>query len=161
MRPVDPRLLRYARAARGYLAFTIALGLVVTALVLAQAGLLAHALATAARGTGAAALWPTFVLLLAAVAARAAATGGGEAVALRAAAGVKFQLRRKLAAHTLRLGPAWLGGQQTGEIATLAIKGLDALDPYFARYLPQLVLAAATRARTASGTATARTSWGR
>ena len=143
MRPVDPRLLRYARAARGYLAFTIALGLVVTALVLAQAGLLAHALATAARGTGVAALWPTLVLLLAVAAARAAATGGGEAVALRAAAGVKFQLRRKLAAHTLRLGPAWLGGQQTGEIATLATKGLDALDPYFARYLPQLVLAVA------------------
>jgi ATP-binding cassette subfamily C protein CydD len=136
-------LLRYARAARGYLAITVALGLVATALVLAQAGLLAHALATAARGTGAAALWPTLILLLTVVAARAAATGGGEAVALRAAAAVKSQLRRKLAAHTLRLGPAWLGGQQTGEIATLATKGLDALDPYFARYLPQLVLAVA------------------
>jgi ATP-binding cassette, subfamily C, bacterial CydD len=115
----------------------------VTALVLAQAGLLAHALATAARGTGATALWPALILLLTVVAARAAATGGGEAVALRAAADVKSQLRRKLAVHTLRLGPAWLGGQQTGEIATLATKGLDALDPYFARYLPQLVLAVA------------------
>jgi ATP-binding cassette, subfamily C, bacterial CydD len=143
VRPVDPRLLRYARAARGYLAVTVALGLVVTALVLAQAGLLAHSLATAARGTGPAALWPALVLLLAVVAARAAATGGGEAVALRTAAAVKSQLRRKLAAHTLRLGPAWLGGQQTGEIATLATRGLDAMDPYFARYLPQLVLAVA------------------
>ena len=46
MRPADPRLLRHARAARGYLIFTVGLGLVVTALVLAQAGLLAHALAT-------------------------------------------------------------------------------------------------------------------
>jgi ATP-binding cassette, subfamily C, bacterial CydD len=75
------------------------------------------------------------------LAARAVATGGGEAVALRAAAAVKSQLRRKLTAHTLRLGPAWLAGQRTGEIATVATKGLDALDPYFARYLPQLVLA--------------------
>ena len=41
----------------------------------------------------------------------------------------------------LRLGPAWLGGQRAGEITTLATRGLDALDPYFARYLPQLVLA--------------------
>ena len=56
MRPVDPRLLRHARAARGYLIFTVGLGLAVTALVLVQAGLLAHALATAARGTGIAAL---------------------------------------------------------------------------------------------------------
>jgi ATP-binding cassette subfamily C protein CydD len=143
MRPVDARLLRHARAARGYLIFTVGLGLVVTALILAQAGLLAHALATAARGTGAAALWPTLGLLLAVVAARAMAGGGGEAAALRAAATVKAQLRRKLTAHTLRLGPAWLGGQRAGEIATLATKGLDALDPYFARYLPQLVLAVA------------------
>jgi ATP-binding cassette, subfamily C, bacterial CydD len=143
VRPVDPRLLRYARAARTYLAVTVGLGLVVTGLVLAQAGLLAHALATAARGTGVSALWPTLALLLAVAAARALATGGGEVVALRAAAAVKAQLRRGLTAHTLRLGPAWLGGQQTGEIATLATKGLDALDPYFARYLPQLVLAVA------------------
>jgi ATP-binding cassette subfamily C protein CydD len=143
VRPVDPRLLRHAGAARGYLVFTVGLGLVVTGLVLAQAGLLAHALATAARGTGAAALWPALAVLLAVVAARAVATGTGEAVALRAAAAVKSQLRRALTAHTLRLGPAWLGGQQAGEIATVATRGLDALDPYFARFLPQLVLAVA------------------
>ena len=143
MRPVDRRLLRYAGAARGYLMFTVVLGLAVTALVLAQAGLLAHALATAARGTGAGALRPTLILLLVVVAARALAAGGGEAVALRAAAKVKSQLRARLTAHTLRLGPAWLGGQRAGEIAALATKGLDALDPYFARYLPQLVLAVA------------------
>ena len=143
MRPVDPRLLRHARAARGYLIFTVGLGLVATALVLAQAGLLAHVLATAARGTGIAALWPALAALLAVVAARALAAGGGETVALRAAATVKSELRRQLTGHTLRLGPAWLGGQQAGEIATLATKGLDALDPYFARYLPQLVLAVA------------------
>jgi ABC-type transport system involved in cytochrome bd biosynthesis fused ATPase/permease subunit len=141
VKPVDPRLLRHARAARGYVIFTVVLGLAVTALVLAQAGLLAHALATAARGTGIAALGPTLAVLLAVLAARAVATGGGETVALRAAAAVKSQLRRKLTGHTLRLGPAWLGGQRAGEIATVATRGLDALDPYFARYLPQLVLA--------------------
>jgi ATP-binding cassette, subfamily C, bacterial CydD len=143
VKPIDPRLLRHARAARGYVIFTVVLGLAVTVLVLAQAGLLAHALATAARGTGAAALGSTLILLLAVVAARALAAGGGETVALRAAAKVKEQLRARLTAHTLRLGPAWLGGQRPGEIATLATKGLDALDPYFARYLPQLVLAVA------------------
>ena len=53
---------------------------------------------------------------------------------------VKSQLRRKLTGHCLRLGPAWLGGQQPGAIAAQATRGLDGLDPYFARYLPQLVL---------------------
>ena len=141
MRPVDPRLLRYAAAARGYLVFTVALGLVTTGLILAQAGLLAHALASAATGTGAAALAATLGLLLAVLAARALAAYGGEIAALRGAAAVKSQLRRRLTAHVVRLGPAWLGGQQAGEIATLSSKGLDALDPYFARFLPQLVLA--------------------
>jgi ATP-binding cassette, subfamily C, bacterial CydD len=143
MRPVDPRLLRYAAAARGYLVLAVATGLVSTGLILAQAGLLAHALASAATGIGAAALAGTLGLLLAVLAARALAAYGGELAALRAAATVKSQLRRKLTAHLVRLGPAWLGGQQAGELAALSSKGLDALDPYFARFLPQLVLAVA------------------
>src|ERR1700729_2401406 len=141
MRPVDPRLLRYATAARGCLVLTVGLGLATTALILAQAGLLAHALAAPAAGVGVAALGATLGLLLAVLAGRAIAVYGGELAALRAAAAVKSQLRRKLTAHVVRLGPAWLGGQQTGELATLSTKGLDALDPYFARFLPQLVLA--------------------
>jgi ATP-binding cassette subfamily C protein CydD len=143
MRPVDPRLLRYAAAARGYLVLAVATGLVAVALILAQAGLLAHALASAALGTGARALAVTLGLLLAVLAARALTSYGGELAALRAAAAVKSQLRRKLTAHLVRLGPAWLGGQQAGELAALSSKGLDALDPYFARFLPQLVLAVA------------------
>jgi ATP-binding cassette subfamily C protein CydD len=138
--PVDPRLLRYAGAARGYLVVTVALGLAGTALILAQAGLLAHALATAARGDVAATLAGTLTALLIVVAARAAVSYGGEVTALRAAAAVKSQLRRALTAQALRLGPGWLGGQRAGEIATLSTRGLDGLDTYFARYLPQLVL---------------------
>ena len=140
MRPFDPRLLRHASAARGYLFVTVILGLGTTALVLAQAGLVARALSAAARGAGLAALQATVLVLLIVLVARAAAAFGGEAAALRAAAAVKSQLRRRLTAHALRLGPAWLTGQQAGEITTLATRGLDALDPYFARYLPQLVL---------------------
>jgi thiol reductant ABC exporter CydD subunit len=141
--PVDPRLLRQAGAARGYLATTVGLGLVGTVLILLQAGLLSQALAGAARGTGIRALAGTLAWLGVVLAGRAAAASGGEVAALRAAAEVKSGLRRRLSAHTLRLGPAWLGGQKAGEITTLATKGLDGLDDYFARYLPQLVLAVA------------------
>ncbi len=141
MRPVDPRLLRQAGAARGYLAVTTGLGLAGTVLILLQAGLLSQALAGAARGTGIRALSWTLAWLGVVLAARAAAASGGEAAALRAAAEVKSRLRRRLSAHALRLGPAWLGSQKAGEITTLATKGLDGLDDYFARYLPQLVLA--------------------
>ncbi|MFE5112248.1 thiol reductant ABC exporter subunit CydC, partial [Streptomyces sp. NPDC056663] len=39
------------------------------------------------------------------------------------------------------LGPDWLSGQRTGSLVALATRGVDALDDYFARYLPQLGLA--------------------
>jgi ATP-binding cassette subfamily C protein CydD len=141
VRPVDPRLLRQGKAARGYLGVTVGLGASGTVLILLQAGLLAQALAGAARGIGIGALSWTLAWLGVVLAGRAAAAAGGEAAALRAAADVKSGLRRRLSAHALRLGPAWLGGQQAGEITALATKGLDGLDDYFARYLPQLMLA--------------------
>jgi len=120
---------------------TVALGLVGTGLILAQTGLLARALAVAARGDVAASLSGTLAALLVVLTARAAVSYGGEVAALRAAATVKSQLRRALTARSLWLGPVWLGGQRAGEIITLSTKGLDGLDSYFARYLPQLVLA--------------------
>jgi ATP-binding cassette, subfamily C, bacterial CydD len=141
MRPFDPRLTHYARAARGLLALTIGLGVAATALIIVQAGLLARALAGAARGIGPGALGGALAALLIVVAARAATSYASEAAALRAASKVKSQLRRRLTAHALRLGPGWLGRQHQGEVTTLATQGLDAMDTYFARYLPQVVLA--------------------
>ena len=141
MKPLDPRLLRYSAAARGYLVVTVALGLAATVLILLQASLLAHLLAAAATGTGVTVLGGALAALVIVLLARAATGYGGEVTALRAAAAVKSQLRRRLADHVLKLGPAWLTGHRSGEVTTLATRGLDALDPYFARYLPQLVLA--------------------
>jgi ATP-binding cassette subfamily C protein CydD len=115
-------------------------GLVMTGLVLAQAGLLAHVIAHASQGIRP--LWASLIALAVVLVARAAIAYGGEALALRAAAATKSQLRRKLLRHILQLGPQWLGRRSQGELVALAGRGLDALDPYFARYLPQLVLSA-------------------
>ena len=52
MTPFDARLMRHPRAARDYLICTVSLGLVMTALALAQAGLLGRVLAGAAHGGG-------------------------------------------------------------------------------------------------------------
>ena len=141
MKPFDPWLLRYSAAARGYFAVTVGLGLAATGLILVQASLLAHVLAGAATGTGVAVLAGSLGALLAVLLARAAASYGGETAALRAAAAVKSQLRGRLTDHVLRLGPSWLARHRSGEVTTLATRGLDGLDAYFARYLPQLVLA--------------------
>jgi ATP-binding cassette subfamily C protein CydD len=115
-------------------------GIVMTGLVLAQAGLLAHVIAHASSGIRP--LQASLVALAVVLLARAAVAYGGEALALRAAAETKSQLRRKLLRHIIGLGPQWLGRRSHGELVALAGRGLDALDPYFARYLPQLVLSA-------------------
>lgn len=140
-RPVDPRLLRYAKTARGYLMAAVVLGVAGTGMMIAQAELVARLLAGADRGTGPAVWSAALIALLVVVAIRAAAAYGGEVAALRAAAAVRSQLRRRLAGQLQRLGPGWLDRQQPGEIIAVATRGLDGLDPYFARYLPQLMLA--------------------
>ncbi len=116
-------------------------GLVATAMILAQAWLLARVLATAATGVGVRVLATVLSALLAAFIIRAAANYGSEVTATRAAAAIKERLRGKLLRRVIERGPVWLGGERAGEITTLAISGLDALDPYFASYLPQLLLA--------------------
>ncbi|MGW0660279.1 thiol reductant ABC exporter subunit CydD [Streptodolium elevatio] len=142
MKPVDPRLLRHARATRGFLALTVVLGVVGAGLVIVQAGLLATLIVGAFEdGKGVAELRTPLIALALVAAGRALAAWLTEVAAHRTSAAVKSQLRGKLLAHVMRLGPAWLTGARTGELTTLATRGIDALDGYFARYLPQLVLA--------------------
>ena len=137
----DRRLLSLADGSRRYLATAIFFGLITTLLVIAQATLLAKVIAGVSNGRPASALTTSLAVLVLVILARAGASYAGEASALYAAVRVKSRLREQLTHHVLRLGPAWLSGQRTGELATLSTRGLDALDVYFARYLPQVMLA--------------------
>ena len=106
-------------SARWYLVTSVSCGLALTGLILAQAGLLAHVLATAASGVGASALTASLVSLLLVVGARAAAAYGGEVSALRAAVAVKDRLRTRLLTRALDRGPHWLGRQRSGELSDI------------------------------------------
>ncbi|MGH3380258.1 MAG: thiol reductant ABC exporter subunit CydD [Actinoallomurus sp.] len=140
MRPLDPRLLRYARTTRAYLALSVALGTATAGLIIAQATLLAEMISRAfLGGASLAALRTPMLLLLAVVAGRALVVWLQEVAAHRSSAAVKSQLRGRLLEHTVRLGPR--SEERDGELATVATRGIDALDGYFSRYLPQLVLA--------------------
>lgn len=142
MRPVDPRLLHRARASAVYLGVCVAVGVVTAVLVIAQASLLAHGIAAAfVGGADLADLRDTMALLLLVILGRAVVVWMTEGAAHRASAAVKSQLRNQLLSHALRLGPRWLAGRRSAELATLVTRGVDALDVYFSRYLPQLVLA--------------------
>ncbi|MFF3263746.1 thiol reductant ABC exporter subunit CydD [Streptomyces sp. NPDC002932] len=142
MKPIDPRLLRHARATRLFLVAVVVLGLAGAALVIAQAMLVAEVVVGGFEDglTGSGLRTP--LLLLAAVAlGRALVSWLTELAAHRAGAAVKSELRGRLLDRAAALGPEWLSGQRTGSLVTLATRGIDALDDYFARYLPQLGLA--------------------
>jgi thiol reductant ABC exporter CydD subunit len=142
VRPVDPRLLHRARASFTYLGVCVAVGVVTALLVVAQASLLAHGIAAAfVGGADLTDLRSTMLLLALVIAGRAVAVWLTEGAAHRTSARVKSQLRGQLLAKAVQLGPRWLAGRRSAELATLATRGVDALDVYFSRYLPQLILA--------------------
>ncbi|MFI9210717.1 thiol reductant ABC exporter subunit CydD [Streptomyces sp. NPDC053253] len=142
MKPIDPRLLRYARATRLFLAAVVVLGLAGAALVIAQAMFIAEIVVGAFQKGLAVSDLTTPLLLLAGVAvARGLVSWLTELAAHRASAAVKSELRGRLLARAAALGPGWLSGQKAGSLIALATRGVDALDDYFARYLPQLGLA--------------------
>ncbi|MER7725018.1 thiol reductant ABC exporter subunit CydD [Streptomyces sp. NPDC096323] len=142
MKPIDPRLLRHARATRLFLAAVVALGVAGAALVIAQAMLVAEVVVGGFEDGLTGTELRTPLLLLAAVAlGRSLVSWLTELAAYRAGAAVKSELRGRLLARAAELGPEWLSGQRTGSLVALATRGIDALDDYFARYLPQLGLA--------------------
>ncbi|MER7975658.1 thiol reductant ABC exporter subunit CydD [Streptomyces sp. NPDC095817] len=142
MKPIDPRLLRYARATRLFLLAVVVLGAVGAALVIAQAMLIAEVVVGAFQhGFSATELRSPLVLLVAVAIGRGVVAWLTELAAHRASAAVKSELRGRLLERAALLGPGWLSGQRTGSLVALATRGVDALDDYFSRYLPQLGLA--------------------
>lgn len=142
VKPIDPRLLHHARATRLFLAAVVVLGVAGAALVIAQAMLVAEVVVGGFEDGLSGGELRTPLLLLAAVAlGRALVAWLTELAAYRAGAAVKSELRGRLLARAAELGPDWLSGQRTGSLVALATRGIDALDDYFARYLPQLGLA--------------------
>ncbi|MFF4030658.1 thiol reductant ABC exporter subunit CydD [Streptomyces sviceus] len=142
MKPIDPRLLRYARATRLFLVAVVGLGGLGALLVIAQAMLIAEIVVGAFQHGLAVSELRTPLLLLAAVAVgRGLVSWLTELAAHRASAAVKSELRGRLLERATALGLGWLSGQRTGSLVALATRGVDALDDYFSRYLPQLGLA--------------------
>lgn len=140
MRPFDPRLLRYARSARGPIAVTALLGTLTALLVLAQALLISAALSPVVSGTASLAnVWPFIVGIAAVFACRALIVAAREAVSTRAAAAAVRELRGRVVDASVTLGPRWRA-TKGAETTTLLSTGLEDLRPYFVSFLPQLVL---------------------
>jgi thiol reductant ABC exporter CydD subunit len=148
VKPFDTRLVKHAKRARLPVAAVAGLGVLAAGLIIIQAQLLADAIATVFNGAGFTSgatlgtLRAVLIALAAIVAGRVVVAWAGEIAAYRASAAVKAELRLRFLARAVELGPRWLAGRRSAELTALATEGIEALDGYFAKYLPQLVLMA-------------------
>jgi thiol reductant ABC exporter CydD subunit len=141
LRALDSRLLGRARAARRLLAADVAVGLGAAALVLMQAVLLARIVAHAFHGAPLGAVQADLILLALVFAARGALAWSFEVAGRRAAQSVLSELRLALVERRVATQSAAVDGTSEGEIVAASVQGIDGLEAYFARYLPQVVLA--------------------
>ena len=139
---VDPRLLQFTRGTRRFLVLAVLSGGATACLVLAQAWLIAHTISdVTVRHRELGQVRTSVGLLFLVVLGRAALAWLGERAADQASASAKSDLREALVERIALLGPAGIDGERSGRLVVLATGGIDALDSYFARYLPQLFLA--------------------
>lgn len=142
MRPLDPRLLREVRPARRYVVLTTGVGCAVGGLVVVQAVLLADVIAAVFSGADVASKGRQLLALVAVVVARAVLAWVQERYGERAATDVISDLRQRVLAHAVALGPVLLRSDHRSGVSTLVGVGLENVRPYLSRYLPQLLLTA-------------------
>lgn len=150
---VDRALLLRARSTRVFSGAVVAVGLAQTALVITQAWLIALVVTRLVDGATVAETAAPLAGLVAAVAGRAALAWAVQWLGQRAAATVKSELRRDILAARVRA--PFRSTVSEGRLATIVGPGLDALDGWYARYLPQVVLAAVVPAVVVVAIATA------
>ncbi|MFJ4220933.1 thiol reductant ABC exporter subunit CydD [Curtobacterium luteum] len=146
MKPLDPRLLRLSRTARGFVVAAAGTGALRTLATVAVAWGIAAAVTLGVdavrEGSLPVAFAQALALLGGAFVVRAVAAWATDDLAARAAARVKSELRTRVLARAAERGPAWLAARSSAGFATTLGPGLDALDAYFGRFLPQLALTA-------------------
>lgn len=131
-----------ARPVAGWLGLATGAGLLAGIAAIAQAGLIAVIVSSAVMGgAGLTTLAPAFAALVAILVARAVCDWTRQAAGHAASARVRRQLRREVVDQIAAIGPTRLSGDHSAGLTSQTIEQVDAVDGYYARFLPQLVLA--------------------
>ncbi len=140
-RSPEPWLRQQARTVRGQLVTALLWGLAGGLLIILQARLLAVICQRVViDGQGLAAVQPLLAWVVLIILLRGSASYRGEHAAVRAAAEVRQQVRSRLYRKLLLLKPAGLAGE-VGPLTEVVTAGVEGLEAYLARFLPQMVLA--------------------
>jgi ATP-binding cassette, subfamily C, bacterial CydCD len=143
------RLLKLARQSNKTIIFSVFLGWMAGVFGILQAREISWLINQAfLQGRGFETILPILKMILVIIVIRAGFNWAGELAAIAGASRIKQKLRQQLYEHIVELGPAHLrneGGEvgvQTGELTSIALDGIDALEVYYSQYLPQVALAA-------------------
>lgn len=142
MKPFDPALLPHLTPAKRPLALGLVAGTAQGLLAVAQAFAIGALIVDLVTAPGephwhTPALWLVGIVLARALAGYVVDVSGAAA-----ASTVSTVLRRRVLEASAQLDTLELSRHRTGELTTLATRGMSAVEPYLTRYLPSLVLAA-------------------
>src|SRR5439155_20350448 len=133
-------LLALTTGVRWRIAGLVVIGLLIVAASLASFVCAGRAIAAVFAGHA----WRDFWFLIAGAAVAAVVRGVllhlRETTGERTAAAVKQALRTRLYRHLLVLGPGYLERRKTGELVASSVDGVEALETYYGKYLPQLIV---------------------
>lgn len=140
MRPIDPRLFRFSKSSRGFTIASVVIAIFGAALTITQSAFLAHLITQVFEQNKLIEELKSPIQVLALVfLGKAALSYIGERIAAVASASIRRDLRMQLVEKIFSSDVASKKGP--AEISLLATRGIDNLDPYFAKFIPQLFIA--------------------
>jgi ATP-binding cassette subfamily C protein CydD len=140
---LDRRLLEQLRRVRWAFLAAVLAGTAVGVAAIAQARFLSRVIARVfLDGYGLNQVMPWMWGLLVVILVRSLFTWIGDLAGAAAARQIKVHIRELLTAKLFRLGPLYSQARPAGELSSIMLQGVEALDAYFSQYLPQIVLAA-------------------
>jgi len=136
---INKRLLQYVKTMRPYIIVVALLSFLTAIFILLQS----HYIALIINGAflkheSLTYLMSPLLVLLLVIVGRAAVIWGTTAATNFVSTTVKGDLRLRLFRHILKLGPMYIKGERSGEIANTTTDGIEALDAYFIQYFPQV-----------------------
>ncbi len=140
----DRRLWRLTRGLRGWIAFSVLLGLIAAVVGIARFAILGVLLARVFKGDGFAAIIAPAAGVAAAVLLRGLVDHHRTMISHRTASRVQEELRGRLYDKIAELGPAWFAGERTGGVMLSVVDGVEQLQTFFGQYVPQVSIAVLT-----------------
>lgn len=142
---IDRKLIQLARTALRPFILTLLSGAALSGMIILQAGTLSRILSLAfiekrrlfeLRGM--------LAFLFGVIIIRSLLVWGNIVFASHFARDVKIKLRENLFMHLFNGGITWRRQVEPGELSSIFLQGVDALEAYFSQYLPQVIFAGIT-----------------